>query len=79
MREFGKSFSTSIHTFRYLVGPAGNLMGDDLVLFGADTSGKTNSVKVPDTGITDKDIKEVTAARLDEAPWKKVSFTMHAA
>ena len=63
--------------FRYLVGPAGNLVGNDLILFGEDTYDEmTNNVKVPDATISDKDAKEITTARLNAEDWKKVFFTL---
>jgi len=61
---------------RYLVGPAGNLIGGDLILFGASTSGKTNKLIVPDIDITDKDARELTKSRLNEDAWNNVWFQM---
>ena len=56
------------------MGPAGNLIGGDLILFGASTSGKSNKLIVPDIDITDKDARELTKSRLNEDAWNNVWF-----
>ena len=64
---------------RYLIGPAGKYVDNEVVLFGIETpKTSTNTVRLPDVDAADSKTngKEITAAVLDEDQWKKVFFVM---